>query len=71
MRLMRWPPPVEEIRKPNNLWVALLGYNEAIVDPDFRYLIPEIAEFPRQDLVARDFKLISDNSSKSADRGTL
>ena len=53
---------VEEI-KPNNLWVALLGYNEAIVDPDFRYLIPEIAEFPRQDLVARDFKLISDNSS--------
>jgi hypothetical protein len=53
---------VEEL-KPDNLWIVLLGYNETIVDPDLRYLRPEVAEFPRPDLVARDFMLISQHTS--------
>jgi hypothetical protein len=38
---------VEEI-KPANLWVVLLGYNEALSDPELRYVEQEQAQFPTE-----------------------
>lgn len=49
---------VEEV-KPQNLWVALLGYNEAIKDPDFRHVAQEQARFPDARFVAEHFEMIA------------
>lgn len=50
---------VEEER-PDKLWVALLGYNDPIVDPDLRrYIAQDDAKFPDAHQVAQDLELIA------------
>lgn len=49
---------VEEI-KPQNLWVALLGYNAPITDSDLRYIAQEDAKFPDASAVAEHFESIA------------
>lgn len=48
--------------KPQQLWVALLGYNELIVDPDLRFIAQDDAEYPNAVFVARHLRAISDAS---------
>jgi hypothetical protein len=52
---------VEEI-VPANLWVALLGYNEPIADPELRHVASEDAEFPTPEYVAKHLELVSKGS---------
>jgi hypothetical protein len=49
---------VEEMRPPN-LWLALLGYNEEITDPDLRHVAQDEAEFPSRERVAEHFVALS------------
>lgn len=49
---------VEEER-PDKLWVALLGYNDPIVDPELKYIAQDDAKFPDADQVAQDLELIA------------
>jgi hypothetical protein len=53
----------EEIK--NNLWVALLGYNTPITDPDLRFIAREDAQFPDAKLVAQHFECIARGSPMS------
>jgi hypothetical protein len=53
---------VEEAKQ--NLWVALLGYNEPIIDPELRYIAQESARFPDAALVAKHFEDIAKVSPK-------
>lgn len=52
---------VEEL-KPQNLWLALLGYNETIVDPELRYVAQDDAKFPGSPLAAKYLKILADMS---------
>lgn len=52
---------VEEMR-PDFLWVALLGYNEEITDPDLRHVAQDEAEFPSQEMVAEHLLALSARS---------
>ena len=52
---------VEDL-KSENLWVALIGYNVPIADPDLKYVAVDEAEFPSPAMVARHFAWISDHS---------
>ncbi|MDI6102659.1 hypothetical protein QLQ12_28975 [Actinoplanes sp. NEAU-A12] len=49
---------VEESR-PENLWVALLGYNAEITDPELLYVAQEDARFPTEDQLAEHFRCMS------------
>lgn len=51
----------EEI-KPQYLWVALLGYNEPILDPDLRFIAQDDAEYPNASFVATHLRALSDAS---------
>lgn len=51
-----------EDSRPENLWVALIGYNEPIVDPELRHAEVDEAEFPSPELVAKHLELISNSS---------
>lgn len=44
-----------ETTKPDNLWIALLGYNDRIVDPDMRFCVVDTANFPTEQTLANDF----------------
>jgi hypothetical protein len=46
----------------SNLWVALLGYNTPITDPDLRFIAQEDARFPNAMLVAEHFAYIARES---------
>jgi hypothetical protein len=46
---------VEDIR-PDNLWVALLGYNTQITDPDLQWVAQDDARFPDGALLAEHFQ---------------
>lgn len=50
----------EEIK--SNLWVALLGYNTPITDPELRFIAREDAQFPDAKLVAQHFECIARGS---------
>jgi len=52
---------VEDMR-PAKLWVALLGYNDEIVDVNLRHAVKDDAEFPQPPLVAKFLELVSGNS---------
>jgi hypothetical protein len=41
--------------KPDKLWIALLGYNDVITDPEMRHCIRDQAVFPTVDMLARNF----------------
>jgi hypothetical protein len=43
----------------SNLWVALLGYNMPITDPELRFIAQEDARFPDAKLVAKHFQDIA------------
>lgn len=45
-----------EDNKPDNLWIALLGYNEPISDPELRHIAKDDAEFPTRSYVAKYFE---------------
>ncbi len=49
---------VEEL-KPEYLWVALLGYNEPIVDEDLRYIAQDDAEYPTPAFAAMYLEAVS------------
>jgi hypothetical protein len=49
---------LEEI-KPPNLWLALLGYNPEIVDPELSYVLQDDAQFPTPALVATFFTSVA------------
>jgi hypothetical protein len=49
---------VEEV-KPDNLWVALLGYNSPITDDELRFAAQEEAQFPTPALAASHFDAVS------------
>lgn len=52
---------VEESR-PDNLWVALLGYNTPVTDPDLRHTAQEDAQFPDAATVAKHFEIMAKGS---------
>jgi hypothetical protein len=52
---------VEQI-KPNNLWVALLGYNEQITDREMRDCVRDLAAFPTPTMFANDFVRLAHSS---------
>ena len=54
---------VEEI-KPDQLWVALLGYNAPISDAELRYVAQDDPRFPSPDGVAKYFRCIAEASPK-------
>jgi len=58
---------VEEI-KPPNLWVALLGYNAPVTDPDLRYIAQEDARFPDAPAVAMHFEVVAKAGPKPLTR---
>lgn len=45
--------------KPQHLWVALLGYNTMIVDPELRFIAEDDPEFPTPNSVAQHLKAVS------------
>ena len=49
---------VEEVR-PDNLWVALLGYNEPVSDTELRHVALDDAEFPSPSFVARHLEMVA------------
>lgn len=49
---------VEDL-KPTNLWIALIGYNLPIADPDLRFIADDYAEFPTADLVGKHLELVA------------
>ena len=56
---------VEDLR-PENLWVALIGYNTPITptfNPDWREVAVDHAEFPSPAMVAKHFALVSARSA--------
>jgi hypothetical protein len=53
---------VEESR-PANLWVALLGYNAEITDPELLYVAQEDARFPSEAHLAEHFRCIAAQSA--------
>ncbi len=55
---------VEDLR-PENLWVALIGYNTPItptLNPDWREVAVDHAEFPSPEMVAKHFALVAARS---------
>jgi hypothetical protein len=58
----------EEV-KPQYLWVALLGYNEPILDPDLRFIAQDDAEFPNPFFVAQHLRTLSNAGPKPLDDG--
>ena len=52
---------IEEM-KPSMLWIALLGYNSEIVDPDLRFVAKDDASFPGPSAVARFFETVAQAS---------
>lgn len=46
---------VVERVKPDNLWMALLGYNDPITDRDMRLCVRDVAAFPTAEVLAKDF----------------
>lgn len=48
-----------EETKPANLWVALLGYNVPITDPDLHFVAQEDARFPDASFVAEHFESVA------------
>jgi len=54
---------VEET-KPDRLWVALLGYNEPIIDSDLRHIALDDAEFPGPAFVAKHLELIAQTTGR-------
>ena len=57
---------VEEL-KPDNLWVALLGYNETASDADLRHVALDDAEFPTAGFVAKHLELVAQVSGTPLD----
>lgn len=51
---------VEDV-KPENLWIALIGYNLPIADPELRHVAVDEAEFPSPASVAKHLALISNH----------
>lgn len=47
-----------------NLWIALLGYNQRISDPRLQRAAQDDAQFPDAELLAQHFKLIADHGGK-------
>ena len=58
---------VEEI-KPQNLWVALLGYNVPVTDFELRHIAQEDARFPDAPTVAEYFEIIAKAGPKPLTR---
>jgi hypothetical protein len=54
---------VEELR-PQNLWLALLGYNEEITDPELRHVAQDDAAFPSLSLVAKYLQIVAARSPR-------
>lgn len=54
---------VEE-NKPDQLWIALLGYNAPITDSELRHVAKDDPRFPDPDGVAEYFRRIADGSAK-------
>lgn len=54
---------VEEV-KPDQLWLALLGYNAPITDSELRYVAKDDPRFPDPDGVAEHFRCIAEVSPK-------
>lgn len=54
---------VEEL-KSDKLWVALLGYNPSIVDPELRHIVKDDAEYPSQTEIALHLQALSNASAK-------
>jgi hypothetical protein len=50
---------VEDVR-PKNLWLALLGYNQEIVDRELDQALQDDADFPTPRVVAQLFKSVAD-----------
>lgn len=50
----------EEI-KPQRLWIALLGYNESILDPELRHIARDGAEYPTPASIAQHLQALSDS----------
>lgn len=48
-----------EDQRPENLWVALLGYNREVVNDDLRHSERDDAEFPSREAVGKHFELIA------------
>jgi hypothetical protein len=59
---------VEEL-KPPNLWIALLGYNEPIVEPELQYIAADDAEFPAPGRVAQHLELLAGSGGKPLAKG--
>ena len=59
---------VEEI-KPQNLWIALLGYNASVTDFELRYIAQEDARFPDARTVAEHFEAIAKAGPKPLEQG--
>lgn len=55
---------VEET-KPQNLWLALLGYNDPIIDPELFYIAQDDARFPDAACVADHFQRIANASPQA------
>jgi hypothetical protein len=53
-----------EESKPDNLWIALLGYNEPIIDEDLIYVAQEDAQFPGASFIAEHFEHIANAGPK-------
>ena len=49
---------------PENLWVALLGYNQEITDNTLRKVVVDDARFFDAELLAQHFQWIADDSGK-------
>lgn len=47
--------------KSQSLWVALLGYNESIADPELRFIVQDDAEYPVPTFVAEHLQALSDS----------
>ncbi|MBV5275725.1 MAG: hypothetical protein JZU52_19505 [Lamprocystis purpurea] len=45
--------------KPQRLWIALLGYNDLIADPDLRHILQDDAEYPTAWFVAQHLQALS------------
>lgn len=48
--------------KSQYLWIALLGYNEAIADPELRFIAQDDADYPTAAFVAEYLQVLSDTS---------
>ena len=49
-----------ESDKPENLWVALLGYNAEIIDGEMRWIAQDDARFPDAACLAKHFQFMAD-----------